>query len=250
MARIQKLYHCLRLLVMVLCGILFLSGFAFLVFGGWVKFDSIYNVKVMGLFYEYLDHLAYIYMGMGVLLCLVGLTGFCAAKKENWCLITLFFFTVTVLFCTKVVGIVFFLGYRDMGVKMVREMSKKSLQTAYMGPAATDPVSTYECCGFENSIVDFEKSVFSTTTGLKYPKICCVDKNSNKCNGTNTAEGLVYPESCFGKLMGGIEEKFTVIGGTVIGICVVELLAMMISMVLFVKRSDEEHYKNHCVLPI
>uniref|UniRef100_A0A8C9SR14 Tetraspanin n=1 Tax=Scleropages formosus TaxID=113540 RepID=A0A8C9SR14_SCLFO len=233
MARIQKLYHCLRLLVMVLCGILFLSGFAFLVFGGWVKFDSIYNVKVMGLFYEYLDHLAYIYMGMGVLLCLVGLTGFCAAKKENWCLITLFFFTVTVLFCTKVVGItIFLIVLTFQGVKMVREMSKKSLQTAYMGPAATDPVSTvwntiitkYECCGFENSIVDFEKSVFSTTTGLKYPKICCVDKNSNNCI---SAIWVVSPQSCFGKLMGGIEEKFTVIGGTVIGICVVEVLSLV-----------------------
>ncbi|XP_018594791.1 tetraspanin-18-like isoform X2 [Scleropages formosus] len=190
MARIEKLYHCLRVLMMALCGIIFLSGFAFLGFGAWMKHDSFYYAKVTGLFFEHLVNLAYICLGMGALLCLVGITGFCAAMKENWCLITLSFSSLAVLFCTKIFGTIFVFAYRDLSVVIVRDVGKKSLQTAYMGPAATDPVSTvwntiittYECCGFENSIVDFEKSVFSTTTGLKYPKICCVDKNSNKCN--------------------------------------------------------------------
>uniref|UniRef100_A0A8C9SHL1 Tetraspanin n=1 Tax=Scleropages formosus TaxID=113540 RepID=A0A8C9SHL1_SCLFO len=229
MARIEKLYHCLRVLMMALCGIIFLSGFAFLGFGAWMKHDSFYYAKVTGLFFEHLVNLAYICLGMGALLCLVGITGFCAAMKENWCLITLV--SVHMLFCTKIFGTIFVFAYRDLSVVIVRDVGKKSLQTAYMGPAATDPVSTvwntiittYECCGFENSIVDFEKSVFSTTTGLKYPKICCVDKNSNKCNGTNTAEGLVYPESCFGKLTDGIQEKFFVIGSTTAAICVAEV---------------------------
>ncbi|KAL4657104.1 tetraspanin-1-like [Arapaima gigas] len=250
MARIQKMYSCLKFLLMVFCGIIFLSGFAFLGFGAWMKYDSIYNVKVMGLFYQYLDDLAYICMGMGVLLCLVGLTGFYTAQKENWCLITLLFFSLTVLFCTKVVGIVFSLAYRDLCVEMVREVSSKSLITTYMGPAASDPVSSYKCCGFENSIQDFETSAFATNTGLKYPKICCIDKTSSACDGNNTTAGLIYPESCFSKLMDGIKEKFVAIGSTVVAICVMEFMAMIVSMVLFVKRSDEEHYRNHYTLAV
>ncbi|KPP65549.1 tetraspanin-1-like, partial [Scleropages formosus] len=52
----------------------------------------------------------------------------------------------------------------------------------------------YKCCGFYNKTQDFQNSWFSSTTGLKYPKTCCIDMNSSTCNGVNISESLIHPE--------------------------------------------------------
>ncbi|KAL4657103.1 tetraspanin-16-like isoform X1 [Arapaima gigas] len=205
-----------------------LSGFAFLGFGVWMKYDSVYYVEVTGLFYEHLVNLAYICMGMGALLCLVGLIGLCAAKRENWCLITLVSIRVPPAAKSK------------LALYETADLFYDVLYSLYL----FNSPSPYKCCGFENSIQDFVKSKFTTNTGLKYPKICCIDKTSSACDGNNTTEGLFYPESCFGKLVDGIQEKFYATGSTASIVCVLEFLAMMISVVLFLKRSNEEYHKN------
>ena len=49
-----------------------------------------------------------------------------------------------------------------------------------------------KCCGFDNSTEDFKNSVFSTNTGLLYPKACCVNMKDPTCDGLTIEEGLLH----------------------------------------------------------
>ncbi|KAM6957879.1 tetraspanin-16-like [Aplochiton taeniatus] len=188
--------------MLLLCGTLFISGFVLLGLGAWIRYGAASFVDVLGPFSAQFINISYICIAMGSVLSFISLIGCCGAYKENRFFIMLFFFIVTVLFVAQIVGIIFVMVYRDLLRIMVYKASKKSLQTAYMGPAATDPVSSawnivmikFKCCGFENKTLDFVNSAFNKVTGLDYPKTCCVIKTAVECDGTTVVAGLIQPE--------------------------------------------------------
>uniref|UniRef100_A0A3B4EAA5 Tetraspanin n=1 Tax=Pygocentrus nattereri TaxID=42514 RepID=A0A3B4EAA5_PYGNA len=159
-----------------------------------------FAVMVMGSFTSQLLTSSYICMGVGGALCLLGMIGCSGAWTQNRWLILLYFFIVSMMFIGQIVGTIVVILYKDVVTSMIREASKESLMTAYMGPAATDPISRawnsimieYKCCGFENSTDDFKSSIFGINTGLLYPKTCCVDMNSPECNGLDTTPSLIH----------------------------------------------------------
>ncbi|CAB1341941.1 unnamed protein product, partial [Coregonus sp. 'balchen'] len=228
MARHDKLYTWMRYLMLLLCVILVISGVVLLGLGAWIRYGAATFVDVLGPYSSQLIYISYICIGMGSVLSFTGLIGCCGAWKENRffimlvrdnscavifkapdnnCLTVLyycrvFFFIVTMLFVAEIIGTIFVLTYRNLVSLMVRDASKNSLMTAYMGPAATDPISTawntvmikFKCCGFENTTVDFKGSVFSTTTGLNYPKTCCVNKTLADCDGITITPSMIQPQ--------------------------------------------------------
>ncbi|KAM6972445.1 tetraspanin-16-like [Aplochiton taeniatus] len=218
MPRLQRSYCFLRFLMLLLSGLIFVSGFSLFGLGVWVRYGAAAFIQVMGSFSEPLVTGSYICMGVGGGLCILGLIGTAGAWKEHRCLIML----VNLL---------------------ISGASKKSLLTSYIGPTSADPISAtwnaimiqYKCCGFDNSTEDFKLSVFSHNTGLLYPKTCCVDMSDITCDGTATDAHLLHKKSCRAKLIKMIQEKSFIIGSTVAGICVMELFSMIVSVVLFVR---------------
>ncbi|XP_035603698.1 tetraspanin-16-like isoform X1 [Oncorhynchus keta] len=249
MARHDKLYRWMRYLMLLLCVILVISGFVLLGLGAWIRYGAATFVDVLGPYSSQLIYISYICIGMGSVLSFTGLIGCCGAWKENRFFIMLFFFIVTMLFVAEIIGTIFVLTYRNLVSLVVRDASKNSLMTVYMGPAATDPISTawntvmvkFKCCGFENSTVDFKGSVFSTTTGLNYPKTCCVNKTLADCDGITITPSLIQPQSCFGKVITVIREQSVILGSAAGCICMMELSSMILAMVLFVKLGLMRH---------
>ncbi|XP_015204770.2 tetraspanin-16 [Lepisosteus oculatus] len=242
MARLQKIYACLRYLMLFVNGIICTGGFVLLGLGLWIKFGAASFVQVMGSFSAQLINIGYICIGVGAVLALIGFLGCCGAWKENRCLLLLFFAIVTLIFVAEVVGAILVLVYRAVVEALVRDTSKKSLMQGYMGPAASDTVSQawntimigFKCCGFDN-YTDFSGSVFSVNTGLSYPKSCCAVLTEPACNGLDMNKTLIHQKGCFRVLISLVQEKSVIIGSTAAGICVLELVAMIVSVVLFVK---------------
>uniref|UniRef100_A0A674CSM1 Tetraspanin n=1 Tax=Salmo trutta TaxID=8032 RepID=A0A674CSM1_SALTR len=246
MSRLHHLYGLLRYLMMLLSGIIFVSGLVLFGLGVWIRYGAATFVQVMGSFSAQLVTISYVCMCLGAILSLLGFIGCYGAWSENRCLIMLYFFIVSMMFAAEVTGVIFILVYKDLVEVMIRGASKDSLRMSYMGPTAADPISTawntimvhYKCCGFDNSTADFTNSVFSANTGLLYPKTCCVDLTSTACDGLDTTLGLIHPKSCITKLINVIQDQSVIFGSTASGICVMELASMMVSVVLFVRLGN------------
>ncbi|XP_046871484.1 tetraspanin-16-like [Hypomesus transpacificus] len=246
MARLHHTYAIMRNLLLLLSSILILSGLVLLGMGVWIMYGAATFVQVMGSFSVHLVTLSYICIGVGGVLALLGTVGYLGAKKENRCLILLYFSVVTTLFIAELMGTITVLFYKDLVEFTIREASKKTLMTAYIGPASTDPISSAwnsvmiknKCCGFDNSTEDFKNSVFSTNTGLLYPKACCVNMKDPTCDGLTIEEGLLHQASCLSKLVTVIKEQSVIIGSTAAVICIMELVSMIVSVVLFVRLGN------------
>uniref|UniRef100_A0A4W5KHX5 Tetraspanin n=1 Tax=Hucho hucho TaxID=62062 RepID=A0A4W5KHX5_9TELE len=254
MARHDKLYTWMRYLMLLLCVILvwlWLLGV-----GAWIRYGAATFVDVLGPYSSQLIYISYICIGMGSVLSFTGLIGCCGAWKENhnnyltatFSLSLLFlypeqfFFIVTMLFVAEIIGTIFVLTYRNLVSLVVRDASKNSLMTAYMGPSATDPISTaWNTVMVKNSTVDFKGSVFSTTTGLNYPKTCCVNKTLADCDSITITPSLIQPQSCFGKVITVIREQSVILGSAAGCICMMELSSMILAMVLFMKLGLMRH---------
>ncbi|XP_019906126.2 tetraspanin-16 isoform X2 [Esox lucius] len=220
----------MRYLMLLLCVILVISGFVLLGLGAWIRYGAATFVDILGPYSAQLLYISYICMGMGSALSFTGLIGCCGAWTENRVFILLFFFIVTMLFVAEIIGTIFVLAYQDLVTLVVRDASRNSLKTVYMGPAATDPISTawntvmiqFKCCGFENSTVDFKGSVFSKATGLNYPKTCCVNKTVADCDGVSITPTLIQSQSCFVQVITVIREQSIILGSAAACICILE----------------------------
>ncbi|KAL6481785.1 hypothetical protein MHYP_G00098650 [Metynnis hypsauchen] len=243
MDRLNFGYLFLRYLMILLSCVILISGLVLFCLGIWIKYGAASFIEVMGSFSSQLLTSSYICMGVGGALCLLGIIGCSGAWTQSRWLILLYFFIVSMMFIGQIVGTIVVILYKDMVTSMIREASKESLMTAYMGPAATDPISKawnsimieYKCCGFEKSTDDFKSSIFGINTGLLYPKTCCVDMNSPECNGLDTTPSLIHQQSCMEKLIEIIKDKSVIISAIAATVCIMQLASMIISVVLFVR---------------
>ncbi|XP_030634779.1 tetraspanin-16-like [Chanos chanos] len=243
MTPFTHLYGLLRRLLMFLSVVVLAGGSAVLCLGLWLKYGAVAFIEVMGSSSSRLVGVSYICMGVGGALCLLGVIGYCGAWKESRLLLMLYFIIISMMVVGQIIGIIFVLIYKAPVIMLLKQAGKESLTAAYVGPGASDPISTawntifttYKCCGFENSTEDFESSLFSANTGLLYPRTCCVDMTSSDCDGLNTTQSLLHSESCMEKLVGMFEEKSVRFGYIAATVGIVELASMFVSVMLFIR---------------
>ncbi|XP_066504804.1 tetraspanin-16-like isoform X1 [Hoplias malabaricus] len=239
----NALHMCLRGLMIFLSVVILMSGLTMFFLGIWIKYGIASFIEATGSFSSQLLTSSYICMGVGGALSLLGVIGFCGAWTQNRCLLLLYLCILSMMYIGQTLSTTVVLIYKDVMIAMVRAASRDSLMTAYMGPAATDPISRawngimikYKCCGFENSIQDFKSSVFSNNTGLLYPKTCCVDMTLPDCNGLDTVSNLIRQESCMTKLTEIIKDISVIISAVAAVMCLMQLASMIISLVLLVR---------------
>ncbi|XP_058863163.1 tetraspanin-1-like [Acipenser ruthenus] len=242
MAEFTNLYACFKYLMMFFSGVIFIAGGVLFGLGLWIKYGAGSFIQAIGSFSTQFINIGYICIGVGSVLVVIGLIGCCGAWKENRCLLLLFFCVVSIIYIAEVVGAVLIFIYKDIVESVVRNTSRDSLMNAYAGPVATDTISQswnlimlkYHCCGFDN-YTDFTGSQFSTSTGLSYPKTCCVNLKEPACDGKNMKTTLIHAKGCFRTMISVIQQQSTIIGSTAAGICVLEVGTMIVSAVLFVR---------------
>uniref|UniRef100_A0ACB8EN11 Uncharacterized protein n=1 Tax=Sphaerodactylus townsendi TaxID=933632 RepID=A0ACB8EN11_9SAUR len=130
-------FSCLKTVMFVFNGVIFLGGLAVLGIGIWVKLDSASFVKVLDMAAPQmmqLVHVAYLCIAVGSFLLLVGFMGCWGAMKESKCLLMMFFVVILVLFIAEVVGAAVLLAFSsvaDMFVTHLKEWALKTLKEDY-----------------------------------------------------------------------------------------------------------------------
>ncbi|XP_076844750.1 tetraspanin-1-like [Brachyhypopomus gauderio] len=238
----KRLYVWMTNLLLVLCALIFICGLGLLGLGAWIAYEASSFVYALGSHSAQLN-VIYISVAMGFVLTLASLIGFFGVWKKNRCFLMLFFVMLTLLFVTEFLGTVLVLVYKDLVGVVVRQTARDSLLKLYMGPDGVDPVSTawntvmikFRCCGFENSTLDFKDSAFSKVTKLIYPRTCCINRTVPECDGMNVVPELIQPRSCYRKMIAVVRGHSAVLGATSGSICIVEVVAMILTMVIFVR---------------
>ncbi|XP_066498519.1 tetraspanin 35 [Hoplias malabaricus] len=231
----------LKTMMFIFNGIIFLAGAGILAVGIWVKVDS---GSILG-FLQNLDgaptelkqvlNVGYLLIALGAVLLLIGFLGCCGAVKESKCMLLLFFTIILIVFIAEVAGAIVLLVFKGLiqnlisqvGVTIVNNIKKDYGTNKDITGLWNATMSTLNCCGF-NNFTDFSGSPFSSNSSV-YPSQCC--KGFTPCTPSNaTAQNVT---GCFPTLVKWIDSNSVVIIGVALGIAVLELGAMVASMVMY-----------------
>ncbi|KAL7378670.1 hypothetical protein ABVT39_017098 [Epinephelus coioides] len=234
----------LKVMMFVFNGIIFLAGAAILGVGIWVKVDSSSILSFIGKIENAPPELSqvlnvgYLLIAIGALLLIIGFLGCCGAIKESTCMLLLFFIIILVVFIAEVAGAVVILVFRPLADELITKFGTaavKSIKKDYgKNPDITGlwntTMSTLKCCGFYNSS-DFVSSPYYVDHSQKYPPQCCLGTD-DPCNQT-ADDSATTITGCFPKIKQLIDSNTVGIVAVALGIAVLEICAMVVSMILY-----------------
>ncbi|XP_067416483.1 tetraspanin-16 isoform X2 [Emydura macquarii macquarii] len=231
-------FSFLKMMMFVFNGIIFLGGLAVLGIGIWVKVDGGSFVQILGAAAPQLMQLVnvgYLCIAIGAFLLLMGFLGCCGAAKESKCMLLLFFVIILILFIAEVAGAVVVLAFSsvaDIFVEHLKSWAVKNLKEDYgrqddMTVIWDTTMKELKCCGF-NSYQDFNNSYFHQTHGQTYPAGCCLPKDECLAFELDTTR-----QGCLPAFQTFLSRNGKIVGGVALGICVLELAAMAVALVLF-----------------
>ncbi|XP_050781494.1 tetraspanin-16 isoform X2 [Gopherus flavomarginatus] len=235
-------YATLKTVMICFNAIVFVVGCTMVGLGLWIKLGSTSFVRVLGATSVYFAHVGYFCIVVGSVVVMLGFMGCWGAVKENRCLLLMYFLIMLVIFNAEITAAVVVFAFTSFARSIVLDKSLTALKKKYSGYKHDDIVSygwnafmlKLNCCGVHN-YTDFSGSAFQIRTNLTYPKSCCKDPTSSACNGRNVSSVVINQEGCFPKLVSLIKEKSLLLGGAATGAALLELAAMMVSLMLYVK---------------
>uniref|UniRef100_A0A674DYT8 Tetraspanin n=1 Tax=Salmo trutta TaxID=8032 RepID=A0A674DYT8_SALTR len=214
----------LKIMMFIFNGAIFLAGVAILAVGVWVKVDSgsllgvLDNIKDAPAELGQLANVAYLLIGVGGVLLIMGFLGCCGAMKESRCMLMLVF--------SEFVEMGFL---EDLSEKVVARIKKDYGKDESLTSLWNGTMEQFKCCGYRN-YTDFHGSPFQgNRTNPVYPPTCC--------STTETCAAIAAETSnvtgCFTMLLKLIEDNAVIIGAVGLGIAALEIAAMVVSMVLY-----------------
>ncbi|XP_068128291.1 tetraspanin-1-like [Hyperolius riggenbachi] len=227
----------LKTMMFIFNGIIFLGGVAILGIGIWVKVDGGSFLKILGALSPQLMqvvNVGYLCIAVGGFLILMGFLGCCGAVKESRCMLMLFFVIILIIFIAEIAGGVVVLAFSSLHKILIDYLGNlvvKSLREDY----GTKPDITavwnatmkeLKCCGF-SGYEDFKNSTFYQTY-KQYPTVCC--NEISPCRDSNITASV---KGCYKAFESFIADNGKVVGGVALGICGLELAAMIVALVLF-----------------
>ncbi|KAK6300675.1 hypothetical protein J4Q44_G00287730, partial [Coregonus suidteri] len=233
----------LKIMMFIFNGAIFLAGVAILAVGVWVKVDSgsllgvLDNIEDAPAELGQLANVAYLLIGVGVVLLIMGFLGCCGAMKESRCMLMLFFIIILIIFIAEVAGCILVLVFQPLAKEILEDLSEKvvaSIKKDYGNDGSltslwNGTMEQFKCCGFRN-YTDFDGSPFQGNPTISvYPLTCC--KNTATCMEPAAESSEVI--GCFNMLLNLIEDNAVIIGAVGLGIAALEIAAMVVSMVLY-----------------
>ncbi|RVE76326.1 hypothetical protein OJAV_G00008220 [Oryzias javanicus] len=184
----------LKVMMFIFNGGIFLAGAGCLGMGIWLKVDS---GSLLGLLegiedgdgLDQLVHVAYVLIGVGAGLVIIGFLGCCGAVRESRCMLLTFFIIVLVIFIVEVAGAIVLFAFDGLADKILEDVEnevRSKLQTEFgrdesLTSVWTSTMDQFKCCGYKN-YTDFTGSPFNVGTGA-YPTSCCSNpQDDNLCN--------------------------------------------------------------------
>ncbi|CAL9700379.1 unnamed protein product [Knipowitschia caucasica] len=235
----------LKTMMFIFNGVIFLAGAAILAVGIWVQVDSGSLLSILGDIKDAppgLDQLAnvsYLLIAVGAVLLVIGFLGCCGAVKESRCMLLTFFSIVLILFIIEVAAAIVVLVFDDLAEQLLKGLEvevREDITNNYGNNNQTtglwnNTMEQFKCCGFAN-YTDFENSTF-VSDFRRYPTPCCnatyIDGGPCLLSGAKDSKIT----GCFETLLEFIKENAVIVAGVALGIAVLEIAAMVVSMVLY-----------------
>lgn len=217
--------------------IIFLGGTAVLGIGIWVKVDGGSFLKILGSAAPQLMqvvNVGYLCIAVGSFLILMGFLGCCGAVKESRCMLMLFFIIILIIFIAEIAGAVVVLAFSSLSkifIEYLGNVAGKYLRQDYGGANELTPVwnttmKELKCCGFYG-YEDFNNSTYYRDH-KEYPTVCC--SFISPCSRNNVSSEV---KGCYKAFEQFLSQNGKIVGGVALGICGLELAAMIVSLVLF-----------------
>ncbi|XP_056265516.1 tetraspanin 34a [Pseudoliparis swirei] len=233
----------LKIMMVIFNGGIFLAGACILGVGVWVKVDSGSLLGLLGNVEDspglsQLVNAAYLLIGVGAVLLVIGFLGCCGAVRESRCMLLTFFSIVLIIFLIEVAAAVVLLVFQGL-VQKVLGLLEVEVKTRIKDNYGNNTEFTklwnvtmeeFNCCGYKN-YTDFDGSSFQKELGEDlYPVTCC-----NETIGRCSTDKAYYSgiDGCLMRLVDLIEENLVIIGAVALGIAALEVAAMVVSMVLY-----------------
>ncbi|CAM2119139.1 unnamed protein product [Caretta caretta] len=214
---------------------IFLGGGALLGVGIWVAVDGSSFSSIFGSSSALqFVNVSYFLIIIGAILVVLGFLGCCGAQKESKCLLIMFFSIVLIIFIAEIAAAVVALVYTSLAENILQTTVTPTLKNQYGKVTEVTQIwnttmSKVKCCGLMN-YTDFTDSYYYKEHGDMYPPFCCNSVNA-LCNETE-AHNSKLP-GCFQQLLNDVRKNAGVVGGVAVGICVLEIAAMVVSMYLY-----------------
>ncbi|XP_075062835.1 tetraspanin-1-like [Mixophyes fleayi] len=234
-------FSFLKTMMFIFNGIIFLGGTAVLGIGIWVKVDGGSFVKILGSAAPQLMqvvNVGYLCIAVGAFLMVMGFLGCCGAVKESRCMLMLFFIIILIIFIAEIAGAVVVLAFSSLSnifLEYLGTVAAKYLREDYgkandLTAVWNTTMKEFKCCGFHGP-EDFSNSTYYQQN-KEYPPVCC--SNHSPCTQRNTTT-----KGCLKAFEHFLSQNGKIVGGVALGICGLELAAMIVALVLFCKIGDK-----------
>ncbi|XP_078409023.1 tetraspanin-1-like [Cetorhinus maximus] len=214
-SHVQSVFFCIKFLMVGITDIITVTGFVLLGFGVWVKIHGDSILQILGSRAEHFLNVGYFCIAAGCFLALLGFIGCCGVIKENKMLLML---VATV--------------FQEEALQLLKNNYTGNSDKNFASYGWDSVMSAFHCCGL-NNYKDFIGSFYQKRKGRFYPRSCCQDPTSD-CDGIEISDTVIYSKGCFAAVISMIKRNRAVIGGVAVGIAVIEVVAMAISLMLFV----------------
>jgi len=272
MAALNGCYSCLKFFVFLVNFVLWLCGIGVVGVSLWLLFDPNLYLQVMT--DQRSDYYlgAYIILGVGSFVTIMGFLGCCGSWKESaWMLGTFFAFLMVMLFGEVVAGLlIYFKEPADMIDSRVEKWVRATVEEKYLDNDTNtqetfDLIQEYlECCGAAGPS-DWARSRYNryhfsgqeigaiTHQGGSFniPRSCCWNAESQECrqtvrDATLNSKGIVentniFHEGCAPKLSNFLHENVIYLIAIGLMILLLEIFGMACSLCLCcaLKRIDD-----------
>ncbi|XP_041441568.1 tetraspanin-1 [Xenopus laevis] len=208
-------FSFLKTMMFVFNGIIFLGGVAVLGIGIWVKVDGGSFLQILGSAAPQLMqvvNVGYLCIAVGGFLILIGFLGCCGAIKESRCMLMSFFIIILIIFIAEVAGAVLVLAFSSVSRIFIEYLGNVALKYLHNDYGESNELTT----------------IWNATMNEQYPPVCCA--NFSPC-----WKNKIKPEvkGCLAAFEHFFSRNAKIVGGVALGICALELAAMIVSLVLF-----------------
>ncbi|RUS89910.1 hypothetical protein EGW08_002351 [Elysia chlorotica] len=247
-----------RMLLITFNFIFWLSGAAILAVGIWIIVDpeiEDYQEVISDATNDdqFLNTAAYILIGFGAFVFLVGFCGCCGAIRSSKCLIGLYIMFLVLVFAGELAAGIYVAIYSNDASDKLDDGLTKSIQENYKSgskvASAWDVVQKeLECCG-GNGYGDYDNSTWmaSQTDGQLMPLSCCVlgtdniPKNATLCQ---MAKDYYWTDGCREQIEDWLDEHSRILIGVACGIAALQIIGF-ICAVCFCRHMDKEKYQSN-----
>ncbi|KAK4290687.1 hypothetical protein Pmani_036433 [Petrolisthes manimaculis] len=223
----------------------------------WVYIDGYSMAPVTKDIHSY-NYLLFFFMAVGAVMFVMGFLGCCGACQESQCMLATFFALVFVVFVGQIIAGVWLVTHEERFKEAFEDSLTLSIQKDYsrieLKTNAFDVIQTrLKCCG-SSGPQDWADSYFNghnlgvvplsgSTIEYLVPASCCSEEScteSLKLKSRETFPDGIHKKGCAKQMVHFIQEYNIVVLIVIIAILLIEVLAMIFSMVLCctVRRID------------